>query len=469
MTDREVQVHVDETSLGHMLHVAGPMIVATVSYTLMQFVDRLMVAYHSETELAAVLPASIVSFVPSSFMLGVLTTVNTFVSQSLGRRQYRDCSHYCWQAIYIGLAYSVVTIAVVWPLAAPLFHVMQQPAAIIPLEVTYLRIMLIGQFVVVFIWATNQFFMGIHRPSITMVTALLSQVVNVLANYVLIFGKWGFPEMGIAGAGWGTIIGAVVNAVTRSLFFVSPSIHRQFYSRATFGVDPAKIGDLIKIGTPAGFAMCVKASLVGALLFRLIGVFGEGALAATSAVYSCTTLSFMPVVGLGIALTATVGRSIGRSRQDIAVAQTRLCLRLSLAYMGLVGLIFFFFRAPIIGFWQLSTEATALGMRLLICAAVFQVFDAAVITYSGVLRGAGDTWWLGLVTTTGAIIFLGLGGWLIVTYLPHWGAVGPWIAYTLHVIFVGLAHRRRFRGNLWQAIDLFKRQPLVMTEQEESP
>ncbi|MFC1763173.1 MATE family efflux transporter [Planctomycetota bacterium] len=452
----------DEASMGHMLRIASPMVVATASYTLMQFVDRLMVAHYSEKALAAVLPAGIVSFIPSSFMLGVMTTVNTFVSQSLGRKQYRDCSHYCWQAIYLGIVYSIVTVAVLWPLAPTVFRLMSQPTEVIGLEVAYLRIMLMGQFVVIFIWSTNQFFMGIHRPSITMVTALISQVVNVVANYVLIFGKWGFPEMGIVGAGWGTFIGAVVNALTRMAVFVGPGLHRQFQSRATLGIDAAKLWDLLKIGAPAGFAMCVNTAVVGAILFRLIGSFGTEALAATSAVYSCTTVSFMPVIGLGIALTATVGKSIGRQRMDIAIKQTRLCMRLSVAFMGLVGLCFWIFRSSIVGVWGLGPTASAIGAKLLIYAAIFQVFDAAVITYSGLLRGAGDTLWLGLITATGAIVILGGGGWMIVRFFPQWGAAGPWIAYTVHVISVGLANRWRYKSNRWQQIDLFKKRPIIL-------
>ena len=378
----------DETSWRFMLKVASPMVVATISYTLMQFVDRLMVAHYSKEALAAVLPASMLGFLPSSFMLGVMTTVNTYVSQCFGRKVYRDCSHYCWQAVYLGLTYTCCTFVIFWPLAPRIFSLMAQPADIIPLEVTYLRIMLVGQFVVVFIWATNQFFMGVHRAEVTMITALISQFVNVAANYVLIFGKFGFPEMGIAGAAWGTVIGAAVNALTRTFWFLGPSTHKQFHSRSTLGFDLAKIWDLLKIGSPAGFSFCVNTAFVGALLFTLIGRFGADALAATSATYSCMTVSFMPVVGMGIALTAVVGKSIGRGDKAAATEQTRRTLLVAVLYMGAVGAGFYVFRHDIIRIWSLNGTASALGAKLLICAAVFQIFDAVLITYSGALRVA---------------------------------------------------------------------------------
>jgi MATE family multidrug resistance protein len=343
-----------------------------------------------------------------------MTTVNTYVSQCFGRKIYDDCSHYCWQAVYLGLAYTCCTFVLIWPLAPRIFVLMSQPESIIELEVTYLRIMLVGQFVVVFIWATNQFFMGVHRAEVTMITALISQVVNVAANYVLIFGKFGFPEMGIAGAAWGTVIGAAVNAFTRTFWFLGPATHRQFRSRSTLRLDLPKIWDLLKIGSPAGFAFCVNTAFVGALLFTLIGRFGEDALAATSAVYSCMTVSFMPVVGMGVALTAVVGKSIGRGDKAAATQQTRRALIVAVMYMGAVGAGFYLFRHDIIRIWGLNGTASAIGAKLLVCAAIFQIFDAVLITYNGALRGAGDTLWLGFITTIGAVLILALGGGIIV-------------------------------------------------------
>ena len=446
----------DETSFAYLFRMAGPMVVATVSYTCMQFVDRLMVAYYDEKALAAVLPATMVSFIPSSFMLGVMTTVNTFVSQSFGRRAYQDCSRYCWQAIYLGLLYSVCTFIVVWPTAPTLFRLMDQPEELVSMEVTYLHITLIGQFVVALLWATNQFFMGVHRPVVIMVTALVSQTVNVLANYALIFGKLGCPEMGIAGAAWGTVIGASVNALARSYFFLGPTTHRDFRSRATWAWDMPKIWNLLRVGTPAGFAFMINTAFVGAILFKLIGRFGTESLAATSAVYSCMSVSFMPVVGLGSALTASVGKSIGKGRKTAATHQTNLYLAVAVGYMGVVGCGLFLFRNPIIQIWNLSADAAGVAVNVLICAAIFQVFDAILITYNGALRGAGDTLWLGVSTTLGAGLVLGLGGWMVVTYYPQWGAVGPWIAYTLHVTLLGLANRWRFRSNFWHRIDVLR-------------
>ncbi len=458
----------DETSVKYMLKLAGPMIVTTISFTIMQFVDRFMVSRLGTDALAAILPAGMVSFLPGSFAIGVMVSVSTFVSQSLGRAAIRDCSSYCWQAIYMGLIYFLVVVAVMWPSASFIFKLMGQPDEIIGMEVVYFRIMLYAQVISVFIWCSSQFFMGIHRPIITMYAALCGQVVNVAANYVLIFGKFGFPPMGIAGAGWGTFIGVLVGAGIRMTLFLNGDINSKFECRRTTKIDFEKMKDLLKVGLPAGFELMTNVAFWGVVLFGLVGKFGKESLAATSAVFACTNVSVMPIVGIGSALTAAVGKAIGAGRKNIAIKQTGVCMKIALAYMGLIGLCFFVFRDSIMKFWSSDVKVIEAGVNLLICAAIYQCFHAARIIYSGSLRGAGDTVWLAGMSATGAIVILGLGGFLISEFFPQLGAVGPWLGATLSVIAVGLANRWRFKSNRWQKIDLFKHRPAAVAMKSEA-
>jgi len=463
-TATEIQENIEEqASLKYMLRLAGPMVVTNISFTAMQFIDRFMVSRLGTEELAAILPAVMVSFLPSSLLLGIMTSVNTFVSQSLGRKMYSDCSNYCWQAINMGLVYSVVSLFIMWPAAGWIFRMMGQPEAVIGLEVTYLRIMLYCQFLAVYIWSSSQFFMGIHRPIITMWAAIVEQIVNVFCNYLLIFGHFGFPRMGIAGAGWGTFIGMTVGAAIRMSAFMFGPVNERYKSRKSFGIDLPRISDLIKVGFPAGISLAVGVALWGTILFALVGRFGKEPLAATSAVLSCMNVSFMPIVGISTALTAAVGKSIGSGRKELAVKQTSLCVRIAIVYMGLIGACFFLFRGPIMKFWApLDDKVVAAGVNILLFAAVFQFFDALVIIYIGALRGAGDTVWLAGVSTVASIFVLGLGGFLITVLFPEFGELGPWTAALAEIIFVSFANRWRFRSKRWMRIDLFKRRVAQM-------
>jgi len=445
-----------ETSLGYMLKLAAPMVITNISFTVMQFVDRFMVSRLGTESLAAILPAGIVSFMPASFALGVMISVNTFVSQSLGRGEKKECANYCWQAIYMGFAYFTVVLALMWPAGPWIFKTLGHESAVVVQEVIYLRIMLYAQFLATMIWASSQFFMGIHRPVITMYSAIISQIVNIAANYVLIFGKFGFPAMGIAGAGWGTFIGLAVGAAVRMTMFLSPWINSEFQSRKNIKPNLSKMKELIRVGFPAGLGFMVNMVFLGVILFGLVGRFGKEALAATSAVFSCMNVSFMPIVGLGTALTAAVGKAIGEGRKEVVAKQANICLKIALVYMGLVGLCFFLFRNDLMAFWSSDDKVISIGVDIFICAAIFQVFDAVLIIYADALRGAGDTLWLATIEATGSAVILGLGGYLMLTFFPQLGAMGPWIAATVKIIVIALATYLRFRSNKWMKIDLFK-------------
>jgi len=439
-----------------MLRLSTPVIISTLSFTVMQFVDRLMVSRLGTDALAAMLPATFVGMLPSGFALGAMSSLNTFVSQGFGRGERSECSSYFWQMVYMGMVYCLLAVTILWPAAPLIFAVMGQPPGVADLEVVYFRILLYAHVAAVINWASNQFFMGIHRPLVTMLSALCGQAVNIAANYVLIFGRFGLPAMGIAGAGWGTVLGISTSTLINLAAFLSPQINREFSSRHMLHPDLAKMRDLLAVGVPAGFGLVVNVALWGIVLSALVGRFGKEALAATSAVLSCTSLAAMPVVGIGTALTAAVGKAIGAGSKDLAVKQTRLCLKMGSLYMGFVGACFFFLRDLLMVFWSHDPQVVAVGSRILICAALYQVFHAARIIYIGALRGAGDTVWPAVVSGAGSIIVLGFGGLLIARLVPSLGATGPWMAATLSIVAVGLATAWRFTHGRWMAIDLFK-------------
>jgi MATE family multidrug resistance protein len=446
----------EEASLKYMLKLAGPMIITTISFTIMQFVDRLMVSRLGTVALAAIVPAGLVSFLPASFLIGAMTSVTTFVSQSLGRGEKRDCSNYCWQGIYLGLVFFGVIVAVMWPSAPFIFRFLGHEPQVAAQEVIYLRIMLYAQVIAVFIWSCTQFFMGIHRPIITMYAALCAQVVNITFNYLLIFGKFGFPKMGIAGAGWGTFMGIVVGAVIRMAVYLGKNLNAEFLSRQTMHPDIRKMVDLIKVGAAAGFELMINVALWGVILTFLIAPLGRKAMAATSAVLAWTNVSLMPLVGMERSLTAAIGKSIGADRKDVAIKQTNICFKVALGYSVIMGICFVAFRRTLMGLWSGDEMVVRLGIWILLCAAVYQIFQAARMVYSGSLKGAGDTVWLAAVSAAGAGVILGLGGAASVYFFSSAGAIGPWIAGTCSILAVGLANRWRFKSNNWMKIDLFK-------------
>ena len=250
-----------------------------------------------------------------------------------------------------------------WPLAPAIFTAMGYTPDVVELEVIYFRITLLADCTAVFIWACSEFFIGIHRPAIIMYASITAQVVNVVCNYILIYGKFGFPAMGIAGAAWGTFAGATVGGLMRLVMFLGEDINTKFNSRKTMRIDFGKMKQLLKVGFPAGLELMQNMSLWGIILCWLVSRFGKEAQAATSAALACTSMSIVPIIGLRNALTAAVGKSIGAGIKHAATKQTRTCLRIAIGYMGFMGIFFLVFRDGLIRLWSSDSGVIAIGVR----------------------------------------------------------------------------------------------------------
>ncbi len=461
-----LKAEVNEASLKFILKLAGPIIVTTLSFTLLQFVDRLMVSKLGTAALAAVLPAGFTAGIPSACVMGIFAGLGTFVSQCFGRESKKECTSYLWQAVYMGTAFSLLVLAVCWPLAPAIFKSFGHDPEVVELEVIYFRIMLFGNIAVVFVWAGVQFFMGVHRPLLSMYAAIIAQVVNLVMNYALVFGKFGFPEMGIAGSAWGTVIGITVGGGIRMGTFLSSDFRKEYASLKMLKPDFKKMADLLKVGVPAGIELALSVGVWGAILFWLVGRFGKEAQAATSAALACINLSTMPIEGLKTAITVAVGKSIGADRDHTAIKQTGLCLRLAVIYMGAVGLGFLFFGDILMRLWTADEKVILIGAEVLIFGAIYQLFYASRTVYSGALRGAGDTIWLAATGFSAAAI-LAIGGYAIIKLFPNFGSLGPWAAATLSIITAGLANRIRFKTNKWRQIDLFGKKPIGLEMEED--
>lgn len=445
-----------EASLWYVLKVAFPMIITFMSFTLMQFLDRYMVSFLGTDALAAILPAGVVSFLFASAALGIIKTLSTFVSQSLGKGNKQSCSNYCWHSIYIGVGYFLMVIAVMWPAAPKIFELMGHESEVAALEVVYFRIMLFSHLFAMFIWAPANFFIGIHRTKILLGAAIFGHWLNATFNYLLIFGKFGFPEMGFEGAAWGTFIGIVAEAcVVMGAFMLGPT-GREFKSMGSMLPDMIKVKQLLRVGVPASIGFIINISLFNLVLLALISRFGKASLAATNLVLTTVNMTIMPLVGVSNALTATVGKAIGARRLDVGIKQTKITLKAVFWYVSFMSAVFIFFKEPLVSIWSNDPAVLAVGENIFVLAAIFIFFNSMLLIITGSLRGAGDTVWLACMSGVGCFLILGAGGVAIIEYFPNLEASGPWLAAILYVFFVTGANIWRFKSRGWASIDIFK-------------
>lgn len=443
------------------------------SYTVMQFVDALMVGQLGPLELAAQGNGGVWTFAFIAFVFGLLALVNTFTAQHLGAGTEKKAAAYAWGGIWLSIAVWVVVMlpaALVLPL---LFGAMGHSPELVQEESAYGSILLLGAVFLLSGKSLHHFFFGLHRPKVITVTAIIANIVNLFSTYALTFGSEGLPShglpgipgmpaLGVRGAAIGTCIGTFIELLIPLAVFLSPAMNRALATRAAWRPNRRAILDLVRVGWPSALQTGNELLCWSLLVSVFVGRFGLEHMTAGWAALRYMHLSFMPAVGFSIATTALVGRYIGAGQPDVAAARVRLALGITMAYMLACGIVFFVFREALIGVFvpgnvedpEMAARIIKIGSMVLIAAAIFQVFDAVGIIYSGALRGAGDTVWPGVVTVVYSWFFMVFGAWAMTELFPQLESLGPWIGATAFLITLGVTMFIRFERGAWRSISL---------------
>ncbi len=453
--------------------LAWPTVITMSSYTLMQFVDSLMVSQLGGLELAAQGNGGVWAWTAMSFLFGVITIVNTFVSQCVGRGESRRAAAYAWSGVWFAAITWVVLLIpmAVWGLPIA-FEAMGHDRALIDLEISYGRVLLLGAVVNLAGKSIANFFFGIGRPKVITIAALAGNIANVVGNYVLIYGETGLPllglpgvpgvePMGVQGAAIATVIGTCIETAIPAIVFLGPRIAKQHGSRARWRLDVGGVRDLIRVGWPASMQQGNEMVCWAIFMTVLVGRFGTEHLAAGWIVLRYMHLSFMPAVGFSVATTTLVGQFIGAREPGLAAKAAHTALWMGVAYMSIWGVLMLLLREPMVRVFLGAGEVdgsveriAAIGSSVMILAAVFQAFDGIGIVYLGALRGAGDTLWPGLVTAALSWGLIVGAGWACAVVFPQWGSWGPWAGATLYIMAIGAALAWRFERGNWRDIKL---------------
>lgn len=470
----------DRSAMREMLQVALPAVVGMLSFSMMQFVDRLLTSLLIGPEaLAAVGNGGIAAWVPAAVMMGILGVINTYVSQNLGAGRPERGPAYAWAGLWMCL---VVWIIVLLPYAAffPTVFAAMRSTLGLPqvsehvrsMESIYGRTLLLGLILTLSARTLGHYFYGMHRPWIVMISTLLGNITNLALAYALIKWAYLFPElgaegmarMGVRGAAIAVLVGASVETIIPLALFLSKKYDRLYSTRAAWKPSFARIKDLLRLGWPGGLMFGNEMVCWWIFMGGFVASFDKGSTVAVHnpagwITHQYLMLSFMPAVGISIATTAIVGKCIGAGRHDLAQKRTWLAVKITMAYMGACALCFVFFGPSMARIFlpvgvtpEQAERIVDLTKWMLILAATFQLFDGLAITISGALRGAGDTVWPGVAT-----IFLswGLivgGGWLAVRFAPGMSSFGPWAAASLYIIALSLFFLWRFLSGHWKRI-----------------
>ncbi|MCC6358587.1 MAG: MATE family efflux transporter [Phycisphaerales bacterium] len=446
-----------------LLILALPMIGMTLSRMLMGFIDFVMVSWMGTAAQAAISPATMLLFAISCVGMGLVQGVQTFVSQADGRGEPQRSGAYVWQTFYIAAFFALLTlpVAVYSPVWFDAFgRWAGHPADVQAMEIDYIRIALWVVAPATLCVGLESFYNGIHRPTVGLIAMLASLVVNALGNYALILGRWGFPEMGIAGAALATVIGwwvRVAILMVPLLFF--RSIDARYHTLRSFGPNLEKLRDIVKIGLPVSFQWLVDIGAWVVFMHVMLPRFGESAMAGANIAFQCMHLAFMPALGIGMALTTQVGNAVGARDAGLAEMRVRVARRLILGYMGAMGGLFILAGEPIARIFTADELVVLAAIPMLIWTAVFQVSDGMCVTYSFALRGAGDTRVPALLFAACCWGIFVVGGLALSHYAPGLWIHAPWSMCALYIIVLGVLLLRRFHSRAWERIKLFHDRP----------
>jgi len=435
-----------------VLALALPLVVSTASWTVMHFVDRMFLLWHSTQAMAAAMPGGLLHFTLLCFPLGMATYVNTFVAQYHGAGHPERIGLAVWQGARIGVVAAPLFLMTI-PLAPVIFSLAGHDPQVACLETVYYQVLTFGAGGTLIAAALSTFFTGRGATRVVMVVDCLATVLNVLLDYAWIFGHWGFPALGMEGAAWATVASQWFRALLYWRIMDRPANRVKYQLVAGRRFDFPLARRLLRYGGPNGLQMLVEVSAFTVFIL-LIGRLGKEAMAATTLAFNVNSMAFLPMLGLGIAVSTMVGQQLGRNRPRLAARATWTALLMAETYMGTMALLYVLIPDVfLLGHaWGVSPDRF-IGIRdatvvLLRFVAAYCMFDAMYLVFVGAIKGAGDTRFILAVTLIMSPPPV-LAAWLGITFFG-WGLLWCWVVVTAWLCTLGLIYLARFLQGRWR-------------------
>lgn len=401
-----------------MLSLAVPVVLAEMGWVTMGIVDTLMVGRLSPEAIGAVGLGSGIFIGVGIFAMGLLLGLDTLVAQSFGAGRLDHCHRWLLHGIALSLALTVPVMLLLFGVSAMLPRWGLDPG-VLRLAVPYLDAVTWSVLPLLLYASFRRYLqgMGVVRP--IMIALALGNAANIIANWVLIFGKAGVPALGVRGAAWATVLSRVVVAVFLfAVIRLREGDGSQLFQRP-IAIDPAWLRRLVALGFPAAGQVTLEVGVFTAAT-ALAGRLAPTALAAHQIALNLASFTFMVPLGVASAGAVRVGHAVGRRDAAGAARAGWTALALGVGFMACAAGSFLLFPHALVGAFTSDAAVLELGTSLLFVAAVFQLFDGLQGVATGVLRGLGDTrtpmlwnlaahWFIGLPLGYTLCFTLGLG------------------------------------------------------------
>lgn len=378
--------------------LAAPVIMGMLGHTIVGLVDNLMVGQLGAAELAAVSLGNSFFFVAMSIGIGFSTAITPLVAEADSEHNFAKGKSAFKHGFVLCSLFAIVLFALIL-LAKPLMYMMNQPQEVVVLALPYLDIIAISLVPLIIFQALKQFSDGMSLTKFPMYATIIANVINVFFNYVLIFGVWGFPKMGVVGAGIGTLIARFV-MIMLMWYFLNRLEKTKAYVKdlKLFVLEHSMLKKINSLGLPSALQMFFEVGLFTAAIW-LSGTLGKNPQAANQIALNLSSMTFMIATGLSVTAMIRVGNQKGLKRPvELRRIATSIFI-MGLALAILFALIFFIFNNVLPTFYLDLNDLThfadnqnvvEIASSLLIIAALFQISDSTQVVFLGALRGLQD-------------------------------------------------------------------------------
>lgn len=437
-------------SYWEILKLVWPLALSMVNNALMQFTDRAFLAKESMESLEAVLPATMLVWIFLSFFQSAIAYSGVFVAQYHGAKDPASCVRCYRAATLLSFVAGLFMFALV-PVGGWIFSLTSPSAALLARERTYYDICILGGFFVFGQMAAAAYFTGLGRTRIVFFVNLIGNAVNVLLDPLLIFGCFGFPKLGIAGAAYATVAATAVQWV-----ILAWAAHRATRGISAPGGVLRIAARILRLGIPSG-GYSVLNTLSFTIFVFFTGSVGDVAFAVSNACFTVNYLLVAPIEGFSLGAQTLVGHACGRGDVREAVRSARRTLALALGFIALASVAILVFHRPLLDLFVppegvSADEFVRTGRLLFVLMTAWMLFDAADVVISGALKGAGDArfvfWWMLIAAF---LIWLPL---VFVVSRVHNTIPALWATMIVYVVVICIGSLVRWRRGKWKTYDL---------------
>jgi len=426
-----------------MIALAVPVVLSELGWMAQGVVDNIMVGKLGPAAIGAVALGNAVYYTPSLFGIGLLLGLDTLVSQAYGRKDHDDCHRWLAQGVYLACIVTPPLMVLIAALSYGFtrFGVIPEVAV---LSGGYLRILNWGTLPLLLYGGTRRYLQGVGQVRVITATYVLANLLNWFGNWVLIYGKFGMPALGVNGSAISTCISRIAMAAALLGFawrYERKRGHPLF--RHWAGPQLDRLRKLIRIGAPAAGQIVLEVGAWNLSTFAA-GYLTPVALATHAIALNYASVSYMVPLGVSAAAAVSVGHAIGAGDPARARRAGWLALALGTGFMLMAAVAFWVAPKPLISLYTRDPRVLAVGPSLLWIAAAFQIFDGIQTVCTGALRGLGETRVPMFANLVGYWV-LGLPLGFILCFVLKWGIYGMWIGLTLALIIISMTLLLRWR------------------------